>query len=71
MSEVIDTLNLLEVQIRVSEADEQIIRADERTKVRAETIDKLEQKLRIWDNKANAIPEYVWHCINEVRKYHE
>ncbi|MCQ2088104.1 MAG: hypothetical protein MJZ37_08610 [Bacilli bacterium] len=25
-------------------------------KVRADVIDELEQKLRVWDNKANAIP---------------
>lgn len=39
MSETINTLNLLEVQARVSEADEQIIRADERAKVIEEFCD--------------------------------
>ena len=37
-------------------------------RVKAETIDKIEQKLRIWDNKANAIPDYVWHCLNVMKE---
>ena len=36
--------------------------------VRAEFIADLEQRLRFWDNKANAIPEYVWHCINAMKE---
>lgn len=39
------------------------IRKDERTKVH----DELENKLRIWDNKVNAIPNYVWKCIEEMK----
>ncbi len=39
------------------------IRADERAMV----LDKLENKLRIWDHGVNAIPIYVWNCIEEMK----
>lgn len=35
---------------------------------KAEAIDELEQKLRVWDNKVNAIPIYVWNCFNEMKE---
>lgn len=37
-------------------------------KIKAELLADLEQRLRFWDNKANAIPEYVWHCINAMKE---
>lgn len=35
---------------------------------REDTIENLEKKLKIWDNKVNAIPNYVWKCINELKE---
>ena len=34
---------------------------------RIDTLNELENKLRIWDNKVNAIPNYVWKCIEEMK----
>lgn len=47
----------------IVQSDEAKIRENERKK----TLDELENKLRIWDNKVNAIPNYVWKCIKEMK----
>lgn len=37
------------------------------TEERIKILDELENKLRIWDHGANAIPNYVWKCIEEMK----
>ena len=44
---------------------------DHDAKVKDEVLAELEQRLRFWDKGVNAIPDYVWHCINAMKEKKE
>lgn len=67
MSEAIDTLNLLEVRIRVSEADEQIIRADAIKEYKQSDEYIRECVQRYLKGKADGKAEAIDECIKVFR----